>query len=68
VSLARFTLRFHEVWLRRLLHFEHDAKLDNQDLDVALEVSNTVKYRRRALIGVTKAHMRKRTLFFFLFF
>jgi hypothetical protein len=56
------------VWLRRLLHFEHDAKLDNQDLDVALEVSNTVKYRRRALIGVTKAHMRKRTLFFFLFF
>ena len=54
VSLARFTLQFHEVWIQRLLHFEHDATYDEEDVDSGLEVSNTVKYQRRALIGVTK--------------
>ena len=55
MRLAPFTLQFHEVWLQRLMHIEHDAMYDEDDvLDVALEVSETVKYRRRALIGVTK--------------
>jgi hypothetical protein len=54
VSLARFTLQFHEVWIQRLLHFEHDAMYDEEDLDSGIEISNTVKYQRRALIGVTK--------------
>jgi len=55
VSVAPFHLMMYELWLNRLRDFEHDAMGTQADgHDAQLKVSNTVKYRRRALIGVTR--------------
>jgi len=55
VSVAPFHLMMYELWLNRLRDFEHDAMATQADGHHALiKVSNTFKYRRRALIGVTR--------------